>query len=125
MACCQPVHQPLYRKYYNLGIMTNLEAIKGKLSYPLSDNAFNLALLDRGLTGSATYSDKKSLELAHADLLYVLVSTPNISEGGYSISQSDKKLLIQMANGIYSKWSTDAVKYASILKPTVTVVNPW
>jgi hypothetical protein len=105
--------------------MTNLEAIKGKLSYPLSDNAFNLALLDRGLTGSATYSDRKSLELAYADLLFTCVSAPNISEGGYSISQSDKKSLIQIANGIYSKWSTDTVKYTSPMKPTATVINPW
>lgn len=105
--------------------MTNLEAIKGKLSYPLSDNAFNLALSDRGLTGSATYSDKKLLELAYADLLFTCVSAPNVSEGGYSISQADKKLLIQIANGIYTKWSTAEVKYSGPMKPTATVVNPW
>lgn len=84
--------------------MTNLEALKAKLNYPLSDNSFILALSDRGLVSTATYADRKSLELAQADLIYTLVTTPNITEGGYSISLSDKSSLMKLADGIYLKY---------------------
>jgi hypothetical protein len=84
--------------------MTNLEALKAKLNYPLSDNSFILALSDRGLVSTATYADRKSLELAQADLIYTLVTTPNITEGGYSISLSDKSSLMRLADEIYLKY---------------------
>lgn len=84
--------------------MINLEALKAKLNYPLSDNSFILALSDRGLVSTATYADRKSLELAQADLIYTLVTTPNITEGGYSISLSDKSSLMKLADGIYLKY---------------------
>jgi hypothetical protein len=102
--------------------MTNLEAIKGKLAYPLSDNAFNLALTDRGLTGTDTYSidNRQSLELAYADLCCTLISAPNVSEGGYSVSLSDKTTLSKLANGIYAKYGQ-----SSPLRPTAKFVQRW
>lgn len=104
--------------------MTNLEAIKAKLNYPFSgvspDNAYILALQDRGLTSSDVYSDKKSLELAYADLCYTLVSSPNITEGGYSVSLSEKKLLTQVADSIFSKHGL-----ISPLAPKATFFNVW
>lgn len=100
--------------------MTNLEAIKAKLNYPLTENAFILALQDRGLTSSATYSDKKLLELAYADLCYTLMTSPNITEGGYSVSLSDKKILTQVADSIFKKYSL-----ISPLAPKATFINVW
>lgn len=84
--------------------MTYLEAIKGKLNYPLSDNAFILALTDRGLTHTDTYVKGQFFDLAHADTIIMLISSPNITEGGYSVSQSDKNILLDLANGIYVKY---------------------
>lgn len=100
--------------------MTNLEAIKGKVGYPLSDNAFILALTDRTLVSTDTYSvgNKQQLELAQADLIYTLVSSPSITEGGYSVSLLDKKSLITLANGIYTKYGQ-----SSPLKPTAKFVQ--
>ena len=86
--------------------MTILEAIKSTVAgYPLSDNAFIKALLDRGLSATAEYSGKsQSFELATADIYMVLVSSANVSEGGYSVSISEKANLMKMANAIYQKW---------------------
>lgn len=102
--------------------MTNLEAIKAKVNYPLSDNAFKLALMDRGLTDSAMYeaTNKKPMELAYADCLVTLISSPNISEGGYSISLSDKSALKTLASGIYQKWGMSDPS-----KPTAKFIQPW
>ena len=101
--------------------MTYLEAIKGKLSYPLADNAFILALTDRGLTSTDTYSKGEVFDLAYADTIMVLLTTPNISEGGYSISFSDRAILLKLANGIYTKYG--AVNPLSSLKKTATFVQ--
>lgn len=98
--------------------MTNLEALKAKLNYPLSDNSFILALSDRGLVSTATYADSKSLELAQADLIYTLVTTPNITEGGYSISLSDKSSLMKLADGIYLKYGI-----RNPLRPIATFIS--
>jgi hypothetical protein len=102
--------------------MTNLEAIKGKLNYPLSDNSFILALSGRDLVYTETYtaSDKRSLELAQADLIYTLASAPNITEGGYSVSLSDKKTMLKVADGIYRKYGI-----YDVMKPTAKFVQKW
>ena len=99
--------------------MTNLEAIKAKLNYPLSDNAFTLALLDRGLTATDTYATGQSFDLAYADTITTLVTAPNVSEGGYSVSLSDKKTLLDLANGIYKKYGEPTRS----LKPTAIFVQ--
>lgn len=100
--------------------MTNLEAIKGKLNYPLPDNSFILALNDRGLVETATYLKSQAFDLAYADCITTLVTAPNVSEGGYSVSLSDKATLIKLANGIYAKYGQPG-----IMKPTATFVQRW
>lgn len=101
--------------------MTNLEAIKGKLGYPLSDNAFKVALSDRGLTDTDTYVSSEAFDLAYADSIVTLLTTPNISEGGYSVSFSDREILLKLASGVYTKYGV--VNPLSSLKPTATFVQ--
>ena len=101
--------------------MTNLEALKGKLSYPLPSNAFILALTDRGLVDSATYAKCQAFDLAYADAIMMLVTAPNTSEGGYSVSMADKNALIALANGIYDKYGVAT----AIPKPKATFVQRW
>jgi hypothetical protein len=103
--------------------MTYLEAIRGKLGYPLSDNAFTLALLDRGLTATDDYASSSSFDLAYADTIITLVTVPNVTEGGYSVSLSDKKTLLDLAGGIYKKYG-EANPMGS-LKKTAKFVNPF
>jgi hypothetical protein len=101
--------------------MTNLEAIKAKLNYPLTDNAFILALQDRGLASAGIYAGGESFDLAYADAITTLVTVPNVSEGGYQISLTDKTSLLSLAAGIYTKYS--AVNPISSLKKTATFVQ--
>jgi hypothetical protein len=101
--------------------MTYLEAIKAKLNYPLTDNAFTLALTDRGITASADYSNSTAFQLAYADTIMTLVTSPNVSEGGYSISLSEKESLKKLAQGIYESCGT----VGPIPKPTAKFVQRW
>lgn len=101
--------------------MTNLEAIKAKLNFPLPDNAFILALNDRGLTDSATYVKSAAFDLAYADSIMSLLTSPNTTEGGYSISMADKNALIALANGIYAANGVAT----PMAKPTATFVQRW
>ena len=104
--------------------MTILDAIKADVSYPLSDNAFELALIKRGLTSADTVTAiitaSEEYELAVADCLMSAATSPDVKEGGYSVSMSDKKNIIARANGIYSKYGI-----SSSLKPTAKFVNRW
>lgn len=101
--------------------MTFLEAIKGKLNFPLSDNSFIVALNDRGLTETATYTKGASFDLAYADAIMTLVTTPNVSEGGYSISITERASLLKLADAIYAKYG----EASHTAKPTATFVQRW
>ena len=102
--------------------MTNLDAIKAKLNYPLTDNAFILALQDRGLTSAGIYSSGQAFDLAYADAIISLVTVPNISEGGYQINLNDKTALLNLADGIYTKYD-EVNPIKSSLKKTTTFVQ--
>lgn len=101
--------------------MTNLEAIKAIVGYPLSDNAYKKVLLDRDLTDSATYvssTDKEAMDLAQASAIYIVCTQANKTEGGYSISITDKVSLLKIANDIYIRYG-----YSIPNSPTATFVN--
>jgi hypothetical protein len=100
--------------------MTYLEALKAKVEYPLSDNAYTLALEDRGLTSTDTYVKGKLFDLAYADCLTQLVTMADKKESNFSISITEKRNLIKLANGIYSKYGI-----VSSLKPTAKFVSRW
>jgi hypothetical protein len=59
--------------------MTNLEALKGKVAgYPLEENTYLTALMDRGLDSQTDYAGKsKAFELATADVYIVLATGVN------------------------------------------------
>lgn len=103
--------------------MTNLEAITAKLNYPLTSNAFTLALEDRGLASSGTYSKCEAFELAYADAITMLVSSPGVTEGGYSVSLADKTTLLKVSDGIYTKYGETISLSNSSLKKTATFVQ--
>lgn len=104
--------------------MTNLEALQATVAgYPLETNTFTKALTDRGITSGDTYmGTTKAFDLATADVYIILSTGVNISEGGYSISQSDKNSYLKIANGIYQKWGQATVG-DTVRK--VKAVNPW
>lgn len=105
--------------------MTNLEALKARVNYPLPDNSLELALINRSLDKDDIYAaTSQAFDLAYADCLATMISSPaSVSEGGFSISTADLKRLADIANSIYLKYGV-----ASLLpseKPTVTFKQVW
>jgi hypothetical protein len=86
--------------------MTNLEALKAIVQYPLDNNSFKLALISRSLTEIDTYSasNLKKLELAKADCLSTILSTPTTTEGGFSLAHTNKGEVRKEMERLYSKW---------------------
>ena len=101
--------------------MTNLEAIRAKLNYPLSENTYIVVLEDRGVVTDAVYATSESFDLAYADAITILITTPNITEGGYSISLAEKQNLLALAERIYTKYSV--ANPISSLKKKATFVQ--
>lgn len=88
--------------------MTNLEAIKASVNYPISDDQADLALTDREVTSGGTYAGiTQAFELAKADILVLLCSSANVQEGGYSISMTDKSNMLSIARGIYERYGVE------------------
>lgn len=84
--------------------MTNQEALVASVNYPVNDNVTLKCLADHSISASGSYSStSKDFELAIADLLLVLVTSANVSEGGMSIAPVEKKMLLSRANSIYAK----------------------
>lgn len=104
--------------------MTILEAIKESIDYPISEKRAEMALLKRGLTktdeATEAVLNSKNFELATADLMFWMVTTANVSEGGVSISVTDKDSLKSIASGIYSKWGVSDPSKAS-----AKFISPW
>lgn len=102
--------------------MTNLEAIKAEVVYPLPDNSFKKVLLDRGLLDSDQYdpNNVRPFELAKADALLIVVASPNISEGSYTLTVSEKKELKTIASGLYKKHGTGDPDRA-----VISGISPW
>lgn len=99
-------------------------ALKSSVSFPLSDGQVGVIAEDRGLKLGAEYTKAlgktKEFRLAKADMIRCLVTAPNVSEGGVSISIADRKTLIGIANGIYAKYEPESIIQEAI--PTVTPI---
>jgi hypothetical protein len=67
--------------------MTNKEALIAVLQVSVPDNSADKVLLDAGITGTDAYSagNSKAIDLCAIDALQGLLSTPDVSEGGYSV----------------------------------------
>jgi hypothetical protein len=85
--------------------MTNLEALRHSVAAPVSDGSLEIILTDRGINKAGTYAGKnREFDLAKADLYVLLATHPNISEGGYSVSYTEKENLLNLANNIYGSY---------------------
>ena len=103
--------------------MTNLDALKAKVGYPMADASFELALTKRGLTSTDIFTGEDSaFELAYADCILVLLTSPSsVQEGGYSIQLGGKDALADIANKIYDKYG----KTIPTPKPVAKFVQRW
>lgn len=75
-------------------------------------------MLDRGVDPHGRYTGKtEAFELANADLLVYLVTSADISEGGYRVSLSEKQALMSIAYQIYERYSVSVPE--EIKKPEI------
>lgn len=99
-------------------------ALLSTVSFPLSETQAEMIAVKRGLDVGADFSAKigqsKPFELAQADVIRAVLLSPNVSEGGVSISYTDRKTLLGLANSIYSKYGEPLVKEGY---PTVTPIE--
>ena len=87
--------------------MTNLQAIKQRVNYPLSDIQAEEKLVTRGVDPNATFSkevaDGKDFRLAYADTLRFVLTMVNLSQGG-SITAQNPAGIRGTANAIYKQY---------------------
>lgn len=104
--------------------MTNLEALKAIVQYPLDEDSFKLALINRSLTETDTYSasNLKKLELSKADCLATILSTPTTTEGGFALSHTNKGELRKEMERLYSKWGEKKNVSGAVVKDAT---NQW
>jgi len=69
-----------------------LKTLKSKINFPLSEESYNTALIDADLDGEAPYDKemKRAVELCAAELILVVCTSGNTTEGGYSLTLNDK-----------------------------------
>ena len=86
--------------------MTNIEALAASVNQPVQELKLQKILIDQGVNVSDEYNGppSKEFELARASLYVLLITSPNISEGDYTLNQTDKALMADMAASIYLKY---------------------
>lgn len=88
--------------------MTVREALRKSFPFYVNDGELEVIAISRGLVLDTEFdafsASSKPFELAKADIIKTVVMTPNVSEGGVSISFNDKSSMISIANGIYGKY---------------------
>ena len=87
--------------------MTNLQALKQRVNYPLSDIQAEEKLVSRGVDPDGTYSQdvagSKAFRLAYADTLRFVLTMVNLSQGG-SITAQNPAGIRGTANAIYKQY---------------------
>lgn len=87
--------------------MTNLEALKARVNYPLSDSQAEEKLVGRGVEidddFTQSVAESKAFQLAYADTLRFVITMVNLSQGG-SISAQNTAGIRGTANAIYKKY---------------------
>ena len=68
--------------------MTNKEALIANVGFSVPDNMVEKAMIDNDVTGATTYTsaDAESIDLCTIPILKLVLSMPDVSEGGYRIN---------------------------------------
>lgn len=105
--------------------------LRGKVGFEIPDNALITIFADREIEPGfpAIDLDKRTLDLATADLYMYCASTPSVKgstedahgswkhkEGGWESSAYDKRNLRQMANDIYARYGENTKGKSGTIK---------
>lgn len=87
--------------------MTNLQALKARVNYPLTDAQAEEKLLGRGVDGGGAYgvdvAGSRAFRLAYADTLRLVLTMVNLSQGG-SVTAQNATGIRGTANAIYKEY---------------------
>lgn len=88
--------------------MTIREALRNSFPFAVGQGQLDVIAISRGLSLDDEFDShvavSRSFELCKADVIKTVVMTPNLSEGGVSISFTDRDSMISIANSIYGKY---------------------
>lgn len=106
--------------------MKTVTALLNSLSFPLTLPQVEVIAVGRGLDLEGEFTPQvaksKAFLLSKADAMKLAILAPNVSEGGVSISYSDRKLMMSLANAIYSKFGEPLITESN---PTVEFLKDW
>ena len=97
--------------------MTNIEAMKNIINYPLKDGSFIIALQRAGITPTEEFDpvNAKALDVASSWLILTVLTSPkSVSEGGYSITYADKESLLKVRSLLLAYWGIPDTEASSI-----------
>lgn len=84
------------------------EALRSSFPFHVSESQLEMIATSRGLDLDGMFDSSvasgREFNLAKADVIKTIVMTPNVSEGGVSISFNDKAGMIAIANSIYGAY---------------------
>lgn len=90
--------------------MTNLEALKASVNYPVDTIKVQKILIDNGLNDSETYVGfTEAFDLSTAALYILLATSADIQEGDMKISATEKANYMQLAATIHAKYAEPVV----------------
>ena len=114
-------------------VMSVIDYVCASINFPIPEEAVVAACLRRGIDGSQSYEEAISegvvIDLLRADVLkWIVLGASSIgtvsdkdnswshSDGGYTLSKNDKKLLMAEANSIYEQLEPDSVFKVSTIR---------
>lgn len=106
--------------------MTIKDALFNSVSFSVSTKQAEVIAITRGLNVEDMFTpsvaQSREFLLSKADIIRLAITQPNVSEGGVSISFSDRKAMLSIANSIYAKYGEPLV---SEQNPSVSFVEDW
>jgi hypothetical protein len=96
---------------------TILTTLKSKINFPLSEESYLTSLIDSELDGNSIYTKemRKDVELCAAELILIACTSGNVSEGGYSLTLSNK-VDLRLTRSIYlNRWGVPDVVTEGII----------
>ena len=108
-------------------VFTKKQALRAAINYPLSDDAITKALIEAGLNGDDefTAADSKAIDICAAGLILVLITSANETEGGFSLSVSDRTSLLTTRSLLLRKWGEPDNMIAQAVQPVIKGIKKW
>lgn len=104
--------------------MTVREALLSSASFSVSFEQAEVIAVTRDLYLEENFTKEiavsKAFELSKADMIKMVILMPNVSEGGVSISITDRHYLMGVANSIYAKYGEPLIQEQ---QPTVEYLD--